>query len=90
MDELHKQIRPQVLNGSAVVGSDGYSSAVPLPMRQARRSSQIILRAGTEGDFLSSDQTLQIGALLMSMLLKMKHNGAVDIAHEGLCSIVKR
>ncbi|KAK9830799.1 hypothetical protein WJX74_007694 [Apatococcus lobatus] len=43
-----------------------------------------------EDQLLNSEQTLHIGTLLLNMLLQMKHNGAVDIAHEGLCSLVKR
>ena len=39
---------------------------------------------------MTSVQTEHIGSVLLGMLLKMKHNGAVDIAREGLCSVVKR
>lgn len=49
-----------------------------------------LLAGMREGMLLTSEQTMHIGTLLLDMLLKMKHNGAVDIAHEGLCSVVKR
>lgn len=49
-----------------------------------------LLAGMREGMLLTSEQTIHIGTLLLDMLLKMKHNGAVDIAHEGLCSVVKR
>ncbi|KAK9862251.1 hypothetical protein WJX84_009332 [Apatococcus fuscideae] len=43
-----------------------------------------------EATIMTSVQTEHIGSVLLGMLLKMKHNGAVDIAREGLCSVVKR
>lgn len=45
---------------------------------------------GQNGCVLASNQVKEIGTLLLNTLLQLKHNGATDIAREGLCSVVKR